>query len=110
MVIKKTRGLYAARRLRERRQKFRWKDREYKSRMLKLKVKASPLRGAPMARAIVLEKVGVEAKQPNSAIRKAVRCQIVKTGKVVTAFLPGDGALNFIDEHCIGITLCSRAR
>jgi ribosomal protein uS12 len=28
-----------------------------------------------------------------------VRCQIVKNGKQVTAFLPGDGALNFVDEH-----------
>jgi len=28
-----------------------------------------------------------------------VRAQIIKNGKVVTAFLPGDGALNFIDEH-----------
>ncbi|TMI07413.1 hypothetical protein E6H34_08105 [Candidatus Bathyarchaeota archaeon] len=28
-----------------------------------------------------------------------VRAQIIKNGKTVTAFLPGDGALNFIDEH-----------
>jgi ribosomal protein uS12 len=28
-----------------------------------------------------------------------VRVQIVKNGKQVTAFLPGDGALNFVDEH-----------
>ena len=28
-----------------------------------------------------------------------VRIQIVKNGKQVTAFLPGDGALNFVDEH-----------
>jgi ribosomal protein uS12 len=27
------------------------------------------------------------------------RVQIVKNGKQVTAFLPGDGALNFVDEH-----------
>jgi small subunit ribosomal protein S12 len=46
-----------------------------------------------------LEKVGIESKQPNSAIRKCVRVQIVKNGKQVTAFLPGDGALNFVDEH-----------
>jgi SSU ribosomal protein S12P len=43
--------------------------------------------------------VGVESKQPNSAIRKCVRIQLVKNGKQVTAFLPGDGALNYIDEH-----------
>ncbi|MEM2254540.1 MAG: 30S ribosomal protein S12, partial [Candidatus Bathyarchaeia archaeon] len=52
-----------------------------------------------MARGIVLEKVGVESKQPNSAIRKCVRVQLIKNGKVITAFLPGDGALNVVDEH-----------
>ena len=46
-----------------------------------------------------LEKVGVEAKQPNSAVRKCVRVQLIKNGKTVTAFLPRDGAMNFIDEH-----------
>jgi small subunit ribosomal protein S12 len=52
-----------------------------------------------MGRGIVLQKVGVESKQPNSAIRKCVRIQIIKNGRLATAFLPGDGALNFIDEH-----------
>ena len=52
-----------------------------------------------MGRCIVLEKVGIESKQPNSAIRKCVRVQIIKNGRQVTAFLPGDGALNYIDEH-----------
>lgn len=28
-----------------------------------------------------------------------MRIQLVKNGKQVTAFLPGDGALNFVDEH-----------
>jgi small subunit ribosomal protein S12 len=57
------------------------------------------LEGAPMGRGIVLQKVGVESKQPNSAIRKCVRVQLIKNGKLVTAFLPGDGALNYVDEH-----------
>jgi len=48
---------------------------------------------------IVLEKVGVECKQPNSAIRKCVRIQLIKNGRQVTAFCPGDGAIGFIDEH-----------
>ena len=61
--------------------------------------KSSPLGGAPQGRGIVLEKVGVEAKQPNSAVRKCVRVQLIKNGKTVTAFLPRDGAMNFIDEH-----------
>ena len=48
---------------------------------------------------IVIEKVGIEAKQPNSAIRKCVRVQLIKNGKQLTAFAPGDGAIGFIDEH-----------
>jgi len=67
--------------------------------MLGLDYEADPLQGAPQGRGIVLEKVGIECRQPNSAVRKAVRVQLIRTGKVVTAFLPGDGALNFIDEH-----------
>jgi ribosomal protein S12 len=42
---------------------------------------------------------GIEAKQPNSAIRKACRVQLIKNGKKVTAFVPNDGSLNFIDEN-----------
>ena len=43
--------------------------------------------------------VGVEAKQPNSAIRKCVRVQLIKNGKKITAFVPNDGCLNFIEEN-----------
>jgi len=42
--------------------------------VLHLKEKSDPLEGSPQAKGIVLEKVAIEAKQPNSAI-------------------------NFIDEH-----------
>uniref|UniRef100_A0A8B9BWI9 Small ribosomal subunit protein uS12 n=1 Tax=Anser brachyrhynchus TaxID=132585 RepID=A0A8B9BWI9_9AVES len=55
--------------------------------------------GASHAKGIVLEKVGVEAKQPNSAIRKCVRVQLIKNGKKITAFVPNDGCLNFIEEN-----------
>ena len=92
-------GLFAARRLMENRKKFRWSDKRFVRRVLDLKVKADPLEGSPQARGIVLEKLGIEARQPNSAIRKAVRVQLIKNGKQVTAFTPGDGAINFIDEH-----------
>ena len=95
----KVSGEFAARKLVERRKQFRWSDMYYKRRMLRLDVKADPLTGAPMAKGIVLEKVGVESKQPNSAIRKCVRTQLIKNGRVITAFLPGDGALNVVDEH-----------
>ena len=92
-------GEFAARKLRMKRKKFRWKDFYYRRKMLRLKEKIDPLMGAPMARGTVLEKVGIESKQPNSAIRKCVRVQLIKSGKTVTAFLPGDGALNVVDEH-----------
>jgi small subunit ribosomal protein S12 len=92
-------GKYAARKLKDDRENFRWSDRKYLRRALKLNVKSDPLGGAPQGRGIVLEKVGVEAKQPNSAIRKCVRIQLIKNGRQVTAFCPGDGAINFIDEH-----------
>jgi len=93
------RGLYTARKAREDRQKFRWLDRGYKKRVLKLREKSDPLEGSAQARGIVLEKVGVEAKQPNSAIRKCVKVQLIKNGRQITAFAVGDGAINFIDEH-----------
>jgi len=96
---KSPRGLFAARNLKAKRKKFRWSDIYYKRRMLRLNIKADPLEGAPMARGIVIEKVGIESRQPNSAVRKCVRVQLIKNGKQVTAFLPGDGALNFVDEH-----------
>jgi small subunit ribosomal protein S12 len=67
--------------------------------MLGLKSKTNPLGKAPQGRGIVLEKVGIEAKQPNSAIRKCVKVQLIKNGKIVTAFAPGDRAITFIDEH-----------
>lgn len=96
---KGSKGEFAARKLARRRDKFRWKDADYKRRVLRLDIKADPLEGAPQARALVLEKVGVEAKQPNSAIRKCVRVQLIKNGRQITAFAPGDGAIGFIDEH-----------
>ena len=96
---KSPRGMFAARKLIKKRKKFRWSDLEYKRRVLQLKKKYDPLEGAPMARGIVIEKVGIESRQPNSAVRKCVRVQLIKNGKVVTAFLPGDGALLFVNEH-----------
>jgi len=92
-------GLYAARKLKQKRKKFRWSDIYYRKKMLGLDIRTDPLEGAPMARGIVLEKVGIESRQPNSAVRKCVRVQLLKNGKVVTAFVPGDGGLNYIDEH-----------
>jgi len=92
-------GLFTAQKLKKNRKKFRWKDRYYKKRMLKLREKSDPLEGSAQAKGIVLEKVGIEAKQPNSAIRKCVKIQLIKNGRQITAFCTGDGAINFIDEH-----------
>ncbi|MEM1524670.1 MAG: 30S ribosomal protein S12 [Nitrososphaerales archaeon] len=99
MGKKSPKGEFAARKLKLKRKHFLWSDKYYKRRMLQLDKKADPLEGAPQARGIVLEKVGVESKQPNSAVRKCVRVQLVKNGKQITCFLPGDGALNYVDEH-----------
>ena len=52
-----------------------------------------------LVKLISLSCSGVEAKQPNSAIRKCVRVQLIKNGKKITAFVPRDGCLNFIEEN-----------
>ena len=62
-------------------------------------MKANPLGGSCMSKGIVVEKIGLEAKQPNSAIRKGVRVQLIKNGKKIAAFVPRDGCLNYIDEN-----------
>lgn len=82
----KPRGLNAARKLVQARKDGRWADLHYKKRLLGTAYKSSPFGGSSHAKGIVLEKVGVEAKQPNSAIRKCVRVQLIKNGKKVTAF------------------------
>ncbi|MCW8965271.1 MAG: 30S ribosomal protein S12 [Candidatus Pacearchaeota archaeon] len=81
------------------RKKFRWKDRKYKVKTLNLFAKSDPLQGANQAKGIVLQKVQKEAKQPNSAMRKCCKVQLTKNGKSVTAFIPGNLAQKFIDEH-----------
>ncbi|EGG07431.1 uncharacterized protein MELLADRAFT_48126 [Melampsora larici-populina 98AG31] len=95
----KPRGLHAARKLRNQRRENRWADKTYKKRALGTAYRSSPTGGSSHAKGIVLEKVGVEAKQPNSAIRKCVRVQLIKNGKKVTAFVPNDGCLNFLDDN-----------
>jgi len=107
-MAKKSKGVNAGKKLKKRRHKFKWADKWYTRRVLKLKKKSDPLSAASQASGIVLEKVQLEAKQPNSAMRKCVRVQLIKNGKQVTAFLPGDGATKLVDEHdevvieCIG--------
>ena len=92
-------GINSARKLKKSKKKQNWNDRYYKKRVLHLKEKADPLEGTAQARGIVIEKVGIEAKQPNSAIRKCVKVQLIKNGRQITAFAPGNNAIGFIDEH-----------
>ena len=103
-------GLNAARKLRIHRRENRWADEHFRKRALGTAWKSSPLKGASHGKGIVLEKIGIEAKQPNSAVRKCVRVQLIKNGKKyvifmkcandrVTSFVPNDGCLNFIDEN-----------
>ena len=95
----KPRGLNAARKLKNHRREAKWADKEWKKGALGTIFKYTPFQGASHAKGIALEKVGVESKQPNSAIRKCIRIQLIKNGKKVTAFVPNDGCLNFIDEN-----------
>jgi small subunit ribosomal protein S12 len=88
----------AVKKLKDRR-KFRWKSRKYKVQTLDLYAKSDPLEGANQAKGIVLKKVQKEAKQPNSAMRKCCTVQLTKNGRNVTAFIPGNLAQKFIDEH-----------
>jgi len=92
-------GLKNALKLQKNRKKFRWKDRKYKVKTLNLYAKSDPLEGANQAKGIVLQKIQKEAKQPNSAMRKCCKVQLTKNSKVVTAFIPGNLAQKFIDEH-----------
>ena len=92
-MAKKSQGLGAAKKLQKRRKDYKLQSRA------KLKKKVDPLAGSSQAKAIVLEKIQVEAKQPNSAMRKCARVQLVKNGKQVTAFIPGNLGQKFIDEH-----------
>ena len=92
-------GLMSARKIKDNKRKFRWKDRKFKVRNLGLFAKSDPLEGSSQAKGLVTEKVQKEAKQPNSAMRKCCKVQLKKNGKVVTAFIPGNLAQKFIDEH-----------
>ena len=98
-MANKANGLNTAKSLKKRRNVGRWHDKWFVKRVLDLKKKADPLEGASQAKGIVLEKVQLEAKQPNSAMRKCARIQLLKNGRQITAFLPGDGATKLVDEH-----------
>lgn len=122
-MYRKPRGLHASRKLHNKRISGRWADKLYRRRVLATRWKADPLGKCSHAKGIVVEKMfeviglfinlllifiynsGVEAKQPNSALRKCIRVQLVKNGKKVAAFIPRDGCLSFIDDNVCFIFL-----
>ena len=63
------------------RKKQKWNDKRYSRAHSLTALKADPMKGASHAKGIVVERIGIEAKQPNSAIRKSVRVQLIKNGK-----------------------------
>lgn len=101
-------GLFGGKKVKDNRKKFRWNNKWFTKRAKRIKERFDPLEGAHQAKGIVLEKRQLEAKQPNSAMRKCVFIQLHKNGRQVTAFAPQNHAIDFIDEHdevviqCIG--------
>ena len=92
-------GLMNARKMMKKQRKFKWSQRAYKTRMLGLREKADPLEGASQARGIVISKFQKEARQPNSAMIKCCKVQLIKNGIQVGAFMPRNQAQKFVDEH-----------
>jgi small subunit ribosomal protein S12 len=91
-------GEFAGRKLKRDRARARWHDIHYKRRMLQL-WKKDPLKGAPQAKGIVIDKREVEQRKPASGLIKAVRVQLLKNNIQVTAHVPGEGAIDHINEH-----------
>jgi small subunit ribosomal protein S23e len=77
---------------------YRWADNDF-NKAHQISKWRKPFQGASHAAGIVVEKVAVEAKQPNSAVRKCVRVQLKKNNKRITCFVPRDGGMTFIDEN-----------
>merc|ERR1712080_773335 len=92
------RGLRAGRKLKNHRRLQKWHDKDYNKRLLGSRWK-NPFMGASHAKGLVTAKIGIESKQPNSAVRKCVRFLLRKNGKGITCFVPRDGCLNFLNEN-----------
>lgn len=92
-------GLTNARKLKKNRKNFRDNKLPAKKKRLGITLKFDPLGRSSQARGIVTKKVQKEAKQPNSAMRKCCRVQLIRSGREVTAFIPGNLAQKYIEEH-----------
>jgi small subunit ribosomal protein S12 len=98
-MAKKANGLFAGSKLLKRRQKFRMLQKRYRYLLRKRTKPSDALLGAPQGNGIVLEKLAREPRKPHSGLRKCVRVQLIKNGRQITAFVPGDGAIKKVDEH-----------
>ena len=92
------RGEFAGRQVKKRRKKFRWKDIRYKRRQKQL-WKKDPFEGSPQVRGIVIDKRVIEQKKPASGLVKCVRVQLIKNNIQLTAHVPGNHAIDYINEH-----------
>jgi len=92
-------GEFSGRDITKKRKRYRWLKKTWRRKAEGLKAKYDPLEGSHAARGIVLEKKVLEQKQPHSGLIKCVKIQLIKNGKIITAFAPRDGAINHIDEH-----------
>lgn len=86
-----------ARKMKKDARKFRWSQKAYAKRGSKKKF--DPLGSSSQAKGIVVSKFQKEAKQPNSAMRKCCKVQLIKNSVPVGAFIPGNLAQKFVDEH-----------
>ena len=98
-MANKPRGLRAGKKLKKRRKQFKFAKKDIAKMKTKEYKKTDPLEGAPQGKAIVLQKMEIEVKQPHSGLRKCVKVQITKNGRSVTCYCPGEGAIKKIDEH-----------
>nr|XP_059868559.1 small ribosomal subunit protein uS12-like [Delphinus delphis] len=94
----KCRGFCTVRKLCSHRKDQEWHDKQNKKAHFDTALKPNPFGGASHAKGIALENVMVEAKQPISTIRKSWFSSS-RMAKKITAFVPNDGCLNFIEEN-----------
>ena len=94
-----TNGLFSLRKILKNSKKKKFHKKKYIEKIFKYKKKKNPLGKAAQAKGLVLSKVEIEAKQPNSGKRKCVKIQLKKNGKKLTVFCPNDGLIKKIEEH-----------
>ena len=92
-------GLMNARKFKKQRKKNQMNNKRYRKKKLGITLKHAVIGRSSQAKGIVVNKFQMEAKQPNSAMRKCCKVQLIKNGIQVGAFIPGNLAQRFIDEH-----------